>query len=220
MTKNAMKMTRVAAGIAAALMLAGLLPGTAGAQERERREFREPYHTPHMVYDDRYHHGHYYPAFGYRVAALPPGYLSVSFGPRHLFFHGGVWYEPRGGAYFVVRPPFGVVIPVLPLGYTTVMIAGVPYYYANDVYYTQGPGGYAVAAPPAGAQYAEMPSSPPDSPPGPPPYSPPPPPGPSANPGAPPAGTGMWYYCDSAKGYYPYAQQCPEGWRSVQPPPR
>jgi len=29
-----------------------------------------------------------------------------------------------------------------------------------------------------------------------------------------------WYYCDSAKGYYPYVSSCPEGWRAVaaQPP--
>jgi len=24
-----------------------------------------------------------------------------------------------------------------------------------------------------------------------------------------------WYYCDSAKGYYPYVAQCAEGWRAV-----
>lgn len=28
-----------------------------------------------------------------------------------------------------------------------------------------------------------------------------------------------WYYCDSAKAYYPYAQSCPEGWRSVPATP-
>lgn len=29
-----------------------------------------------------------------------------------------------------------------------------------------------------------------------------------------------WYYCGSAKGYYPYVPDCPEAWRSVpaQPP--
>ncbi len=29
-----------------------------------------------------------------------------------------------------------------------------------------------------------------------------------------------WYYCNSAKGYYPYVPSCPEGWRPVaaQPP--
>jgi hypothetical protein len=30
----------------------------------------------------------------------------------------------------------------------------------------------------------------------------------------------LWYYCASAKGYYPYVANCPEGWRPVpaQPP--
>jgi|SRR5215813_7345734 len=30
-----------------------------------------------------------------------------------------------------------------------------------------------------------------------------------------------WYYCDNPLGYYPYVQQCPAGWRQVNPtPPR
>jgi hypothetical protein len=28
-----------------------------------------------------------------------------------------------------------------------------------------------------------------------------------------------WYYCDQARGYYPYVQQCPGGWRAVAPTP-
>ncbi len=28
-----------------------------------------------------------------------------------------------------------------------------------------------------------------------------------------------WYYCKSAKGYYPYVKECPEGWQRVQPQP-
>lgn len=55
---------------------------------------------------------------------------------------------------------------------------------------------------------------------------PPPPPGHSAPGGAPqaavpPSGAGNWYYCESARGYYPYVRQCREGWRVVQasPPP-
>jgi hypothetical protein len=29
--------------------------------------------------------------------------------------------------------------------------------------------------------------------------------------------TGYWYYCESAKAYYPYVQQCPGGWLTVVP---
>jgi len=25
----------------------------------------------------------------------------------------------------------------------------------------------------------------------------------------------LWYYCQSYQAYYPYVQQCPEGWRAV-----
>ncbi len=28
-----------------------------------------------------------------------------------------------------------------------------------------------------------------------------------------------WHYCKSAKGYYPYVKECPEGWQRVLPQP-
>jgi hypothetical protein len=28
-----------------------------------------------------------------------------------------------------------------------------------------------------------------------------------------------WYFCKSAKGYYPYVKECPEGWQKVLPQP-
>ena len=36
-----------------------------------------------------------------------------------------------------------------------------------------------------------------------------------------PAQVQSWYYCDEAKGYYPYVNACPGGWRAVPatPPP-
>jgi hypothetical protein len=73
----------------------------------------------------------------------------------------------------------------------------VPYYYANDIYYVAAPGGYAVAEPPAEAASAPQAQA--------------------AAPGA----AGNWYYCESAKAYYPYVAQCAEGWRTVPAtPPR
>lgn len=30
---------------------------------------------------------------------------------------------------------------------------------------------------------------------------------------------GYWYYCNSSRTYYPYVQQCPEGWQQVMPRP-
>jgi hypothetical protein len=28
-----------------------------------------------------------------------------------------------------------------------------------------------------------------------------------------------WYYCDAARGYYPYVKECPTGWQRVPPAP-
>jgi hypothetical protein len=39
----------------------------------------------------------------------------------------------------------------------------------------------------------------------------------AAPPGPPPASN--WYYCESAKTYYPYVGQCPEPWRVVPATP-
>ena len=30
---------------------------------------------------------------------------------------------------------------------------------------------------------------------------------------------GWWYYCNSARGYYPYVKECPGGWQKVPPVP-
>jgi hypothetical protein len=216
---------RAAAGIVA-IALGLMLAGTAKAEEHRarRHEMGEPYRAPHWIYDDRYHHSHYYPAVGYSVATLPPGYLTLSFGNRRFFFHGGVWFAPSTAGFAVVRPPVGIIVPTLPPAYTAVWIGGAPYYYANDIYYTAAPGGYVVVAPPAGASsYTEAPAAP-QVPPAP--QAPPAPPAPQAAPPVAPSSqppAAMWYYCDSAKGYYPYVPECKEAWRPVpatQPPTR
>jgi hypothetical protein len=195
---------------ALALLAFGALHAPAGLAQ-ERREFhgeREHFRSPHWVYDDRYRHGHFYPAPGYAIAALPTGNISVAFGGGRFFFHAGVWYRPSGPSFVVVRPPVGVIVPVLPPYYTVVYAGGVPYYYANEVYYTQAPGGYAVAAPPPGVESGPATAAPP-------PVAAPQP-GPSA---VAPAPAGTWYYCDSSKGYYPYVAECKEGWRAVPATP-
>jgi hypothetical protein len=50
------------------------------------------------------------------------------------------------------------------------------------------------------------------------PYEPPIAAAPSA---APPAARvpNSWYYCEAAKGYYPYVQTCPGGWKALPEPP-
>ena len=203
----------VGAGIAAVFFAAApLIVSPARAQERHdtRERARERYQTPHWVLDNRYRHNHYYPSVGYSLSVLPAGNTVVTFRGGRFFFHSGVWYQPVGPRYVVVRPPAGIVVPVLPPTYTTVWSAGVPYHYANDVYYVQRPGGYAVAAPPM--ETIEAPAQPP----------PPQVPAPQAvqAPAAPaPSAPASWYYCESAKAYYPYVSECREGWRTVPAAP-
>jgi hypothetical protein len=40
-----------------------------------------------------------------------------------------------------------------------------------------------------------------------------------AKPAPPPPPPQNWYYCESAKGYYPYVPACPGGWRAVPATP-
>ncbi|HYL89201.1 MAG TPA: DUF6515 family protein [Burkholderiales bacterium] len=174
------------------------------AQAQPRRGLaqhgRAPFHTDHWLYDDRFHHNHYYPAIGYHLGALPPGNIAVAFRGGHFWFHSGVWYQRMGPSFVVVRPPFGIIVPVLPPAYSVVYYSGLPYYYADETYYVQQPTGYEVVAPPE---------------------APTPPPAPAAAAAQPTQAAGTWYYCESSKTYYPYVQQCPEGWKSVpaSPPP-
>jgi hypothetical protein len=151
----------------------------------------EPHHDfgPHVRFDDHFHRDHFYPALGFAIGALPLGYYTVHNFDGDYYFHAGVWYRHEGPNYVVVEPPHGVVVPVLPPDYTTLWSAGAPYYYANGVYYAAAPGGYTVVQPPANATPT------------------------------PPVQAGIWYYCDSAKNYYPYVAQCAEGWRTVPATP-
>ena len=151
-------------------------------EHRDRHDDR-PYRSDHWVLDSRFHHNHYYPALGYSVSVLPPGFLDINIGRGHLFFSAGVWFRPEGRQYVVVAPPPGAYLPLLPPDYSTVWVGNTPYYYANGVYYAAAPtGGYVVAAPPPDAQIMMQPPPPPAA------MAPPPPPS------AAPAGDGLIVY--------------------------
>lgn len=42
---------------------------------------------------------------------------------------------------------------------------------------------------------------------------------PAQPPAAQPAAQPFWYYCDAARGYYPYVASCPGGWKTVPATP-
>ena len=181
---------------------------------REREHERSRFQTQHWAWDNRFNHNHYYPAIGYSVPSLPVGYISTQRSGSRYFFHSGVWFQFTRGSYWVVRPPLGLMLATLPTGYTTLWAGGVPYYYANDVYYASTPNGYVVAAPPEDANWQTQAPQPMITQQPQPQYNAPP-----SNPNQPAAA--VWYYCDSARAYYPYVAACNEGWRTVpaMPPP-
>jgi hypothetical protein len=148
---------------AAMVAVMGLLAATcANAEEREHAgEVRGRGHIDGrgQVLDNRYNHGHYYPAFGAHFRSLPEGYRPYYFRGSPFYFYGGIWYAPGPLGFDVIRPPFGLVVSVLPPYYTTLWLGGMPYYYANSVYYTAGPGGYVVVDAPANA---DQPGAPPE----------------------------------------------------------
>ena len=131
------------------------------ADEHRAAEHGYAHPVPHgQFYDDRYHHGHYYPSHGYVVHELPGGYHPYYFHGNRYFFAGGVWYAPGPAGFVVVGPPAGLFLATLPAFYTTVWFGGVPYYYANNVYYRwrADQNGYEVVDPPPSA---DQPGAPP-----------------------------------------------------------
>ena len=138
---------------------AGPGPGAAArAPSLPQRSFRD---SRGRVFDDRHGHDRYYPPRGAVIPSLPDGYRHYRYDGQTYFFHGGVWYEPRGPRFVVVRPPVGLFIDVLPPFYTTLWFGGIPYYYADDVYYLWRPelNGYVVVNPPEGDDVDRSPAA-------------------------------------------------------------
>jgi hypothetical protein len=237
LTDTKTKRTAALSLIAAAILAGPLLTPPAQAQDRrgmydrdrEREHERARFQTQHWAWDSRFNHNHYYPRVGYAVAGLPSGHhVAQHYQGGRFFFHSGVWFRFDRGRYLVVRPPVGLIIPALPVGYTQIWAGNAPYYYANDVYYTQSSQGYAVADVPVDANWQQQAPQPQAQYPAVQPQYPATQPQPqyptasqpqySAQGNAGNSGqltSGTWYYCDSARGYYPHVQTCNEPWRPV-----
>jgi hypothetical protein len=136
-------------------LMIGIGPSSIWAEGGHGYE-RDRFYSPHWELDTRHGHDHYYPARGYLIPRLPPGYLDLTFGGGHFFFRSGVWYQAQGPQFVVVRPPIGIRLAVLPPSYSTIWIGGAPYYYANGIYYTPVPNAaaYVVVDPPPGYETA------------------------------------------------------------------
>ena len=154
-------------------------------------------HNHYWSRDSRYGHARFYPRSGYSVSALPRGHRSYYYSGRPYYFYSGIWYSPAPYGFVVTRPPIGMLLPVLPLYYSIVWFGNTRYYYANDIYYLPAAGGYAVVEAPVGTatRYEEITQA-------------------DSNDSG-PFSEGTWYYCQASAAYYPYVNECSEGWLPV-----
>lgn len=130
-------------------------------------------------------HSHVFFGFG----GFGPGF--VGFGPGFVGFGGFApfWPAPVAPAWAFAPPGWGAPPP-----------------------WAFVPPAWAAPPPPWGAQPSPWTAPPPSNAPAPP--APPPPAAPPSGAVTPPAET-AWYFCPTAKGYYPYVARCTVAWQRV-----
>src|SRR5579864_7152572 len=106
----------------AMLVLGSALGGVSTSSADEHHAPERAYARPGprgQFYDNRYNHGHYYPAHGAVVRDLPGGYHPYFYRGDRFFYAGGAWYRPGPVGFVVVGPPVGLFVATLPAFYTT-----------------------------------------------------------------------------------------------------
>lgn len=83
-----------------------------------------------------------YPKQGRMVHAMPAGHIRVAVGPKHYYYHAGVFYRKGPKGYAVVLAPRGAVVMHLPAGFRSRIVAGVTYYVFAGVYYRKAVSGH------------------------------------------------------------------------------
>ena len=72
-------------------------------------EYTRPYLEPRHAPMPSHRYGDHY--FGYRLNALPRGYVVMRVGGLDYYYYDGIYYRPYiGGGYYVCRPPRGTSI--------------------------------------------------------------------------------------------------------------
>ncbi|QGY44631.1 hypothetical protein GM418_13445 [Maribellus comscasis] len=85
--------------------------------------------------------------------------VVVHYQTRPYYYHSGVFYVSRSGAYVQVVPPVGIRVAVLPPKYVRVVVGPSVYFYATGVFYVKdvSSANYIVAKPPVGVVVATIP---------------------------------------------------------------
>jgi len=117
-----------------AVLCLSTAPGYADREKWERDGQRQHRSSEFRV-EKHFNERNVYPREGYRVRVLPHRHRAIHYHNHDYFYFGGIWYQPSGADFIVIRPPLGIVVSVLPPIYNTLWIGDVPYYFANGVYY-------------------------------------------------------------------------------------
>ncbi|MDJ0716170.1 MAG: DUF6515 family protein [Prochloraceae cyanobacterium] len=72
---------------------------------------------------------------GAAVAQLPPYYSTVYVGSTTYIYSDGIFLQPSGSSYVVVKPPVGAVVTYLPEGCKKIQTNNTLYYNCSDIYY-------------------------------------------------------------------------------------
>ncbi|MGA7932351.1 MAG: DUF6515 family protein [Kovacikia sp.] len=74
-------------------------------------------------------------AIGATLTTPPPYYTPVVVEGNNYIYSDGVFLQPSGSSYVVIKPPIGAVVPSIPDGCTTTDIGGVVYYDCSGIIY-------------------------------------------------------------------------------------
>ncbi|PZV18763.1 MAG: hypothetical protein DCF20_01485 [Pseudanabaena sp.] len=72
---------------------------------------------------------------GAALTTPPPYYIPIFVGDTRFIYSDGVFLEPSGSSYIVVKPPIGAIVPSIPDGCSTLDIGGVVHYDCSGVIY-------------------------------------------------------------------------------------
>ncbi|MDJ0535743.1 MAG: DUF6515 family protein [Xenococcaceae cyanobacterium MO_207.B15] len=72
---------------------------------------------------------------GATIATPPPYYSTIYVGSTTYIYSDGIFFQPSGSSYTVVRPPVGAVVTYLPEGCSMIQINNLNYYNCSDIYY-------------------------------------------------------------------------------------
>jgi hypothetical protein len=72
---------------------------------------------------------------GATINTRPPYYSPVVVGGNNYIYSDGVFLQPSGNSYVVIKPPIGAVVPSIPEGCSATNQGGVVYYDCSGVIY-------------------------------------------------------------------------------------